>query len=59
MISVNGVIVEAMADSGAEVSCPDGLWYMDGMDIQTTDADGRGIPCLGYVQVDLKWMANP
>ncbi|XP_063841035.1 uncharacterized protein LOC135089423 [Scylla paramamosain] len=49
-----------MADSGAEVSLVTEEWYKQhllpkqaviyGMDIRITDANGREIPCLGYVK---------
>ena len=61
---VNGVPVSAMADSGAEVSLVTEEWYKQhllpkqaviyGMDIRITDANGREIPCLGYVKVDVE-----
>ncbi|XP_063850972.1 uncharacterized protein LOC135094643 [Scylla paramamosain] len=57
---VNGIPVSAMADSGAEVSLVTEEWYKQhllpkqaviyGMDIRITDANGREIPCLGYVK---------
>lgn len=63
-VSVKWVIVETMADSGAEVGLEAEEWYVKhlfpkqvvvhGMDIQITGADGTGIPCLGYVQIDLE-----
>ena len=64
ILSVNGISVEAMVDSGAEVSLVTEEWYtqnllpkkvvINTMNVQITDASGRGMPCLGYVQVDLE-----
>ncbi len=61
---VNGIPVSAMADSGAEVSLVTEEWYKQhllpkqaviyGMDIRITDANGREIPCLGYVKVNVE-----
>ena len=64
IVSVDGISVEAMADSGAEVSLVTEWWYtknllpkqvaINALNVQITDANGRGISCLGYVQVDLE-----
>ena len=63
-VFVNEKPVRAMIDSGAEVSLVTDKWYTEnllphqvvvhGLNLQITDANGRGIPCVGYVQVDLK-----
>jgi len=63
-LNVNGVSVEAMADSGAEVSLVTEEWYINHLlpgrvvlheaNWQITDASGTAIPCLGYVLVDLE-----
>lgn len=63
-VLVAGVPVSAMADSGAEVSLVTEEWYKQhllpkktviyGMDIRITDANGREIPCLGYVKVNVE-----
>ena len=64
ILSANGILVEAMADSGAEVNLVTEEWYTENLlpkqvvintiDVQITDANGRGIPCLGYVQVEFE-----
>ncbi|XP_063843977.1 uncharacterized protein LOC135090825 [Scylla paramamosain] len=61
---VNGIPVSALADSSAEVSLVTEEWYKQhllpkqaviyGMDIRITDANGREIPCLGYVKVNVE-----
>ena len=64
IVFVNGISVEAMVDSGAEMSLVTEEWYtqnllpkqvvINALNVQITDANGRGITCLGYVQVDLE-----
>lgn len=64
IVTVNGISVETMADSGAEVSLVTEEWYtqnllpkqvvINALNVKITDANGRRIPCLGYVQVDLE-----
>lgn len=63
-VLVNERPVRAMLDSGAEVSLVTDKWYAEnllpqqvvvhGVNWQITDANGRRIPCMGYVQVDLR-----
>ena len=63
-VSVSGISVEVLVDSGAEVSLVTEEWYtqnllpkqvvIQGLNVLITDANGRKIPCLGYVQVDLE-----
>ncbi len=60
---MNGVPVDAMDDSGAEISLVTEEWYINYLlpgrvvlhevNWQITDASGTAIPCLGYVLVDL------
>lgn len=63
-VTMEGIQVGAIADSGAEVSLVTEAWYKEwllprqvvvhGMDVQVTDAKGTEIPCIGYVRVDLE-----
>ena len=64
IVSVNGISVKAMVDSDAEVSLVTEETYtqnllpkqvvINALNVQITDANGRGITRLGYVQVDLE-----